>query len=55
MCQFQRDSVTVNNVTDTMTFYPRYDEAVDVVEIRQGIEQIGFTAKSMTVHVEGAK
>ena len=46
------DSISVSKIDKMLTFYPRFDEPVDVAEIVSGIDRLGFAPTSLTVRVE---
>ena len=44
--------ISVSKIDKMLTFYPRFDEPVDVVEIVSGIDRLGFAPTSLTLRLE---
>jgi hypothetical protein len=46
------DSISVSKINKVITFYPRFNETVDVAEIVSGIDRLGFAPTSLTLRLE---
>ena len=46
------DSVTSDRVNRSLTFYPRMGEAVDIIEIIDGMTTVGFSIGKVSIRAE---